>query len=211
MDSFSFETMLRSAETRLREKGIFERGDGRLSIRLPVSGSDRSLSLVCDGAAIKELESNSIESIIFSRRPGVGGMILGRPPWGSALCQISNMMPALFDEQVRQIGPSVEKLFYQTGETLSPDDVRKIARGGTVFLLGSEVLTLGYTLERAVFNLELLEKCAKSFVLAHSTGEPLTTIPWWVRLIAFRRLRRDEAKAAKAYSLGKMPTGLGGY
>jgi hypothetical protein len=70
---------------------------------------------------------------------------------------------------------------------------------------------LGVTIDRVVFNAELFEKCAQSFILAHLTGRPIRTIPWLIRWIANGRLRRDQRRATAAYAQGQIPTGLNAY
>ena len=136
----------------------------------------------------------------YRARPDAGAVLMAAPPWSSALGLVPDPMPALFDEQVRHLGPKVEHYSPQT-----------LQSGANAFLLGDSVLCLGMTLDRLVFNAELLEKCAKAFILAHSTGARLTTIPWWVRLIAGRRLLRDERFAAECHAEGKVPVFKSAY
>ena len=59
--------------------------------------------------------------------------------------------------------------------------------------------------ERTVFNAELLEKCAKAYVLATCAGLPVGRIPWLVRWIANGRLMKDERQAAAQYAMGLAP------
>jgi ribulose-5-phosphate 4-epimerase/fuculose-1-phosphate aldolase len=88
----------------------------------------------------------------------------------------------------------------------------RLAGGDNAFVtLDHRVLCLGMTLDRLVFNAELLEKCAKAFVLAHSSGARLTRVPWFVRAIAGRRLRRDQRFAAQCHGLGKPPVFKSAY
>jgi ribulose-5-phosphate 4-epimerase/fuculose-1-phosphate aldolase len=211
MDQPTLESQLRWAYDRLADKGLLATGQGSVAIRDPRSGDFLRWDGAGDVQEKRLQESLTIESLIFARRPGVGGVIVAQPSWGVSLHRIDCVMPALFDEQVRQLGPSVETLDWSPGQAVSTSDAGKLARGDAVYLWNGQVLVLGYTLERAVFNLELFEKCAKSYLLAHQTGGSVSQVPWWVRLIAFRRLRRDEKKAALAYQQRVMPTGLGSY
>jgi len=73
------------------------------------------------------------------------------------------------------------------------------------------VLCLGMTLERLVFNAELLEKCAQAYLLARATGLAVRRIPWLVRLVATGRLRRDQRRAAASYARGEAPGRVAGY
>jgi ribulose-5-phosphate 4-epimerase/fuculose-1-phosphate aldolase len=59
-------------------------------------------------------------------------------------------------------------------------------------------LCLGHDLERAMHNVEILEKCSLAYLLALCTERKVSKIPLVVREIAFRKLRADEKKASKA-------------
>jgi hypothetical protein len=67
------------------------------------------------------------------------------------------------------------------------------------------------TCERALLNTELYEKCARACVIAKASGLPVGLIPVWVRLIAYRRLRKDERRAAASYRSGCIPEGINAY
>jgi hypothetical protein len=67
------------------------------------------------------------------------------------------------------------------------------------------------TCERAVFNTELLEKCAQAYVIAKASGTRLRAIPGWVRMIANRRLLHDERNAAARYLNGQLPESTTAY
>lgn len=136
----------------------------------------------------------------YRDRPDVGAVLVCHPPWASALSLAAREMPGLFDEQVRHLGRRVARF--------SPATLQS---GDNAFLLGDSVLVFGMTLDRLVFNAELLEKCAKAFLLAHSTGAKLTLVPWWVRLIAGRRLLRDEKFAAQCHAEGREPVFKSAY
>lgn len=146
---------------------------------------------------------------VYLHRPDVGAVLTSRPPWSQRLHSLPDM-PAIFDEQVRQLGDGMTRLFIGGGAFSEPA-LRLLAQGGNSHLIEEAVLCLGYTLDRLAFNSELLEKCAKSYVLASLSGEPIGRIPWLVRYIAGGRLKKDERKAAEAYASGHLPTGLGGY
>jgi ribulose-5-phosphate 4-epimerase/fuculose-1-phosphate aldolase len=56
-------------------------------------------------------------------------------------------------------------------------------------------LCFGEDAERAGHNVEILEKCALSYLLALCTDRKITKIPFLIREIAFSKLRRDQKKA----------------
>lgn len=136
----------------------------------------------------------------YRDRPDVGAVLMTSSPWAAALALVSADMPGLFDEQVRHLGRKVGRF--------SPAALRS---GDNVFLLGDSVLCFGMTLDRLVFNAELLEKCAKAFLLAHGTGATLTRVPWLVRAIAGRRLRRDQRFSARCHAEGRPPVFKSAY
>jgi ribulose-5-phosphate 4-epimerase/fuculose-1-phosphate aldolase len=143
-------------------------------------------------------------------RADVGAVLTGRLPWMQALFRLEEPMPAIFDEQVRQLGPGVQTL-EMPGDKSTTSDERKIRRGDNVFLCEDVVFCLGTTLDRAILNAELVEKCAQAFVLARLTGKPVRRVSWLVRWEAFRRLRRDERRAAETFACGRMPSQTTAY
>jgi hypothetical protein len=67
------------------------------------------------------------------------------------------------------------------------------------------------TRDRVIFNTELYEKCAQAYVLASACDSRIERIPLWVRLIATRRLFKDEALASASYRNGRIPKGMKAY
>lgn len=186
---------LSEAAARLSAKGLLRTGDS-LSVRIlgeaacwrwiQGRGEPEKLAFVFD-------DEDRHRSLYLSR-PDLGAILIASPPWSGALGHVPDEMPGLFDEQVRHLGRKVARL--------SPGSVKS---GDNAFLLGDSVLCLGMTLDRLVFNAELFEKCAKAFILAHSSGIKVTCVPWWVRMIAGRRLLRDERFAGECYGESKKP------
>ena len=113
----------------------------------------------------------------------------------------------LFDEQARHLGPVAPSVTAGDLDGL----VLAIRNGSNMALYGSQSVRLGMTRDRVVFNAELLEKCAMAFVIAHTTGQSLKTVPRWVCYIAGRRLRKDQQRAADAYANGQIPQGMNAY
>ena len=144
-----------------------------------------------------------VHAAIYRHRPDVGAILTSSLPWCFWLA-LGGIMPAVFDEQVRYLGPQVERLPL-VGTELTPGAIAILKRGANAFLLDQETICLGLTTERAVLNVELLEKCAQAYILASLTLHPIGTIPFYVRFVAARRLRRDEKHAAEAYARGEAP------
>jgi ribulose-5-phosphate 4-epimerase/fuculose-1-phosphate aldolase len=198
---------LNDAATRLKAKGLLEAGDS-LSMRLAGTGKFLLLEYKDGTMQIETLNLLAVSVIadgrlasrhaaVYQARVDVGVVVMNRQPWALALHALGGM-PGVFDEQIRHLGRAVACLEEQGGHT-------QFGSGGNAFVTGHGVLCMGMTIERAVFNAELLEKCAKAFVLASSTGKPVGRIPWLVRWIANGRLMKDERHAAEQYANGFTP------
>jgi hypothetical protein len=192
-------TALSDAAARLKQKGLLQTGDS-LSVR--ILGEAACWRWVQGRGEREKLAFGDEDRhrSLYLDRPDLGAILIASPPWSGALGHLSAEMPGLFDEQVRHLGRKVVRL--------SPDALKS---GDNAFLLGDSVLCLGMTLDRLVFNAELFEKCAKAFVLAHSSGIKPTRVPWWVRMIAGRRLLKDERFAAECYAEGRKPVFKSAY
>jgi ribulose-5-phosphate 4-epimerase/fuculose-1-phosphate aldolase len=152
---------------------------------------------------VEEATVLRMHASIYRHRPDVGAILTSCLPWCFWLAR-SGMMPAVFDEQVRYLGPQVERL-PSLGTELTAGAIATLKRGANAFLLDQETICLGLTAERALLNAELLEKCAQAYILASLTRHPVGSIPFYVRFIAARRLLRDEKRAAEAYARGELP------
>jgi len=212
---------LKEAAARLNARGLLQAGDS-LSQRL--AGADQIILLTVEtdlsyvvGVAYlsEEIPDGTPNETLLRHHLGLyrcrndaGAILQNRQPWASALRELGNKMPGIFDEQIRHLGTRVPCLNQQIA---TPVNCEFLRNGENAFVLASQVLCLGMTLDRLVFNAELLEKCAKAYVLAKSTGKPVGKIPWLVRWIANGRLMKDERYAAQQYGLGHVPVFKSAY
>jgi hypothetical protein len=151
-----------------------------------------------------------LHAAVYEERGDVGAIAITSPKWVGLLAALGGQLPPIFDEQVRHIGLSVDPL--TEVETLRVDLLRKaLRRGNNAVVLGSRLLCLGMTRDRVLFNTELYEKCAQAYVLAKTCNTGIRSIPGWVRLIANRRLMKDEKVAADSYREGRIPEDIQGY
>ncbi len=152
----------------------------------------------------------ALHAAIFQTRGDVGAIAVSSPCGVRLVAEFGGVLPTLFDEQARHIGASARPILDRT--RASKERLREVfGRGENAVLLGNQLLCLGMTSERVLFNTELVEKCARAYVIARATGRPVKRIPWWVRVIANRRLMKDERNAAVSYSHGLRPENVGGY
>jgi len=204
----------------LLERGYLKSTEGNLSVRvkgqsayaITPSNYDYARMQVDDICVLdfdtKQLEGQikpSIESgmhaAVYQVRPDVHAIIHTHQPYASALALINASIPALFDEQVRLLGRSVEIIPYgPSGTGLLARGVRsKVKSGNNAFILQNHgALVFGGDVQHAINNMALLEKCALTYLLALLTGEKVTRIPLPVREIAFAKLKADEKKFAES-------------
>ncbi|TGL18945.1 aldose epimerase [Leptospira yanagawae] len=216
---------------RLESKGMFQRDAVSLSFLLPGMGSFLLMAkaegkktkpyIGIHSVQIPNTRSNvgstfeSLPSLIrfhaelYSIRPDVGAIVRFNPPWSSKLAYLDHPLPLVFDEQCRQLGAPVHQLPVGPNGNLIASEI--LLSGANGFLLGHEVIITSVTREKAIYNCELIEKCAKAYLLAIATGGTVRNIPWFVRLIAKQRLLKDEKKAARFYKRGERPSGFKAY
>jgi len=134
---------------------------------------------------------------VYQARPDVNAVVHTHQVYASALALVNAPIPALFDEQARFLGRSVEIIPYAPSGTgwLKNTIVKRIKNHHNAYIIQNHgVLCFGDTLERAAHNVEILEKCSLAYLLALCTERPVTKIPLAVREVAFSKLRSDQKK-----------------
>jgi ribulose-5-phosphate 4-epimerase/fuculose-1-phosphate aldolase len=204
---------------RLASKGFLNTPADSFSLRIPgqtemilISGSiDWRQIEIADLRTVSFAANDDLSMLhahIYQERGDVGGIAISSPKWVRLLAGCGEPLPPIFDEQVRHIGSS-DSL---NGRMMSGDTVKEIfGRGANAALLGGHLFCLGMTRDRVLFNSELYEKCAQAYVIARTCDSRISRIPFWVRLIATRRLLKDEERAAASYSNGHIPEGINAY
>jgi glutamate-1-semialdehyde 2,1-aminomutase len=203
----------------LLERGYLKATEGNVSVRVPgraalaITPSSLDYSLMEAGdvcvldyrlSVLSGSKKASIEAgmhaAVYQQRPDVNVIIHTHQPYASALALIRKPIPALFDEQARFLGRSVEIIPYAPSGTsfLRRRVKSRVANGHNAFILASHgVLIFGTDVEQALHNMALLEKCALDYLLALATDQRANKIPLFVREIAFKQLRDDEKKVAE--------------
>lgn len=147
----------------------------------------------------------SIHRQVYAWRQDACAMLFGGGAFGRHLPDFGGHMPAVFDEQIRQLG-----VMGPASEDLGGLQ-RALAKGGNAAVLEGQVLLLGMTASRLALNAELFEKCAKAYVCAVAGGAHVRPLPWLVRLIANRRLMKEERAAQVLVRAGQLPAETRGY
>lgn len=141
----------------------------------------------------------------YAARSDVGAIAMGGGEYGCCLADFGGAMPQVFDEQARHLGPMGPAAAALRELAMS------LREGGNVLLLQGRPVCLGMTATRLALNAELFEKCAKAYVLAAASGGPVRALPWLVRMIANRRLAKDERRATARFLQGVLPEESKGY
>jgi L-fuculose-phosphate aldolase len=120
--------------------------------------------------------------------------------YASTLSLIDAPIPALFDEQARFLGRTVEIIPYAPSGTgfLKNVIAKHVKNHNNAFIMQNHgALCFGHDIERAEHNVEILEKCSLAYLLALCTERTVSKIPLPFREIAFSKLRSDQKKVEK--------------
>lgn len=221
----SFKQQVIDISRRMVEKGFLIGTGGNVSVR--ILGEDKmaitpsnydymkmTLQDVCvvdwhltqlEGRLKPSIESG-MHAAVYENRNDVNVVIHTHQVSASAVALTNKAIPGLFDEQVRYLGPSVDLVAYGLSgtEQLRKNVARKLINRCNAYILKNHgALTLGNDPERAMVNVEILEKCASAFLLAYYTGERLTRIPPAVRELLFSKLRKDQEQGVVTNEHGK--------
>jgi L-ribulose-5-phosphate 4-epimerase len=139
----------------------------------------------------------AMHGAIYQTREDVNAIVHTHQVYASALAIMKMPIPALFDEQARFLGRSVEVIPYApSGTGMLKNVIAKYVKSkNNAYIMQSHgALCFGHDIERAAHNVEILEKCSLAYLLALCTEHKVSRIPLAVREIAFGKLRQDQKK-----------------
>lgn len=147
---------------------------------------------------IKQVEGNLPPSIelemhaaVYEKRPEIRGIIHTHQVYASIFSVLHQPIPALFDEVTLALGEITDIVPYALSGTreLAQNVVSRLGNQCHSYILQNHgALVLGPDLETALKNTELLEKIAKIYYYALTTGKPVT-LPPQTTLDHFKQLR----------------------
>jgi len=146
---------------------------------------------------LKPSVESSFHAGIYQKRGDVNAIIHTHQVYTSALALMNAPIPALFDEQVRYLGRSVEIIPYSPSGTdfLKKKIVKYIKNHNNAFIMQNHgALCFGESMMRAIYNVEILEKCSLAYLLTLCAEREASKIPTPIREIAFSKLRKDQKK-----------------
>ena len=209
----------------LTRKGYLMATGGNISVRIPnqkafaITPSNYDyMKMVAEDICILDFDLNilegklkpSVESAmhcaIYQVRSDVNAVVHTHQVYASTLALINKPIPALFDEQTRFLGRSVNIIPYApSGTGMLKDTIAKNVKdhNNAYIMQNHGALCFGNDLERAEHNVEILEKCSLAYLLALCTEQKVNKIPLAIREIAFSKLRKDQKKVEE----GNLATG----
>lgn len=140
----------------------------------------------------------AMHGAIYQVRGDANAIVHTHQVYASALTLIKAPIPSLFDEQARFLGRSVNIIPYAPSGTgmLKNTIAKHVKNRNNAFMMQNHgALIFGHDMERAVHNVEILEKCALAYLLAICSERKVSKIPLAIREIAFAQLRKDQKKA----------------
>jgi len=205
---------------RLAQRGIFVGTGGNVSVRIPdseliavtPSGKDY-LGLtpadicICDagGALVEGPFKPSIETgmhlAVYRNRPDVNAIVHTHQVYASIFAVMVEPIPALFDEQVMNLGPQVDVVPY--GLSGSQELLANVAgvvvnRCNAFILQNHGVLLMGIDLDEAERNVGLLEKTAMVYYHALIAGRTISRLDPTVADFIFSLMKdRQEKEIAR--------------
>jgi L-ribulose-5-phosphate 4-epimerase len=204
---------------KLVAKGILMGTGGNISVRvqgqkafaITPSNYDYTIMTVDDicvlGWDLSRIEGDrkpsvesSMHAAIYEHRQDTNCVIHTHQVYASALALTHTPIPALYDEQIKFLGRSVEIVDYAPSGTpfLKNNVVKRLSNHANAYILQNHgALLLGPDPDRTIFNVQLLEKCAITYILAMCTEKKISKIPTAFREIAFMMLRKDEKETQK--------------
>jgi len=204
------------AAQELVRKGFLMATGGNLSLRIPAQNSFAItpsnydyLKMTPEDVCVLDFDRNLLEGYlkpsvessmhgaVYQVRPDVNAIVHTHQVYTSALTLIKAPIPALFDEQARFLGRGVEIIPYAPSGTgfLKNTVAKHVKNHNNAFMLQNHgALVFGHDMERAIHNVEILEKCAWAYLLAICSERKISKIPLAVREVAFAKLRKDQKK-----------------
>lgn len=200
----------------LTHRGFLSATGGNLSVRIPaekafaITPSNYDyLKMLPEDICVLDMDltplagerkpsvESAMHAAIYKTRPDVNAIVHTHQVYPSTLALIGEPIPALFDEQVRFLGRSVNIIPYAPSGTASlmKNVAKHVGDHNNAYIMANHgALLFGNDMERAVHNVAVLEKCALAYLLALCTEKKVSRIPLVVREVAFAKLRQDQKK-----------------
>lgn len=212
----SFKQQVLDACQELARQGYLIGTGGNVSIRiegedaLAITPSSRDyLNLTLDDICVYAFDKTPLEgeltpsietgmhTAVYQNRPDVNAVIHTHQPIASVFTLINMPIPALFDEQVTQLGSCVDIVAY--GMSGSPDLAKNLTavlenQCNAYILQNHGIICLGTSMAQTITNIKVLEKCATVYQAALATGREVSYLPEASAQAFFGMLKSEQRK-----------------
>lgn len=157
---------------------------------------DFDLNVIAENGLKPSIET-AMHVSVYRNRPDVNSVVHTHQEYASIFSLINTPIPALFDEVSLHTGPIADVVPY--GLSGSPQLLENITgmlnnQCNCYILQNHGALSLGTSIEKAKMNAELLEKSAKIYYMALSTGKEVTVLPGDIKDFLFEILKEEQRK-----------------
>lgn len=200
----------------LTRKGYLMGTGGNVSVRIEgvealaiTPSSMNYLTLSEDDICIYNFDKEALEGehypsvemamhiAVYQNRPDVNAVVHTHQPYASTFTLINEPIPALFDEQVANLGNRVNVVPYGMSGTaeLMENIAASLDNQCNAYILQNHgVLCLGITLDKAALNVLLLEKAARVYFYAMTTKKEITRLRPESEETIFSLLKSEQRK-----------------
>lgn len=144
---------------------------------------------------------------VYKNRRDVNAIMHTHQLYASIFSLINEPIPALFDDAVMNIGRVVEVVPYAVSGSpeLAENVAAKLTNHCNCYILQNHgALALGTSIAQALKNVDYLEKCARDYYYAMTTGKKITTLPDTMAELIFEVCKAGQEKEiAKKQKEGK--------
>jgi len=137
---------------------------------------------------------------VYQKRPDVNAVIHTHQVYPSVFALVGESIPAIFDEQVVNLGEEVKVVPYGlsgSGDLLNNISAAVANHCNAFILQNHGALLLGVNMEQAVRNVKILDKVAQTYYLALTTNKPVSRLPANVVAMLFALLQNEQRKEAE--------------
>jgi L-fuculose-phosphate aldolase len=149
-----------------------------------------------EGASRPSVETG-MHIAVYKARPDVNAVIHTHQVYPSLFALIGESIPALFDEQVVNLGEAVKCVPYglSGSQDLLNNLAEAVANNCNAFILQNHgAILLGRSMEKASTNVKLLEKVAQVYYLALSTHKPVQLLNEKAAALLFALFKAEQKK-----------------
>ncbi len=214
---YEYKKLVFDTTMRLAEKGVLVGSGGNVSVRvdgeedlIAITPSSRDYSILSvDDICITNFERELLEGeyrpsvetgmhiSVYRTRQDIGAVVHTHQIYASVFALTGESIPAIFDEQVANLGNRVDVVPYglSGSQDLLNNITEAVSSSCNAYVLQNHgALLLGMDMDAAVRNVFLLEKCAMVYYLALASGKQVSTLAPEIESTIFDMMKSEQRK-----------------